>query len=246
MGRVNPVQNIRWYMLQGAVTVIWNHPFAENGKPYLVLAFWDNPHNQEAMPTLNLFTNVPVDSVIASDILKDCTKAVAKIIGKPESVGSFLYSPFCCSSCCFFGFLFSVLWLFVHLCCECYLFDDITLWTSLTFFFSFTVFFRWFGSLEFLSHSFQFVQVSYSYDLVELSVCMWKLFRLEICLIDMSACLRWKIEVSWGKLDSSRGWLLLGFAVCLDDEVEIPLNFRVINLILVPINWCLLMQPSIC
>ncbi|XP_031271361.1 macrophage migration inhibitory factor homolog [Pistacia vera] len=37
------------------------------------------------MPTLNLFTNVPVDAVIASDILKDSTKAVAKIIGKPES-----------------------------------------------------------------------------------------------------------------------------------------------------------------
>ncbi|KAH6772264.1 Tautomerase/MIF superfamily protein [Perilla frutescens var. hirtella] len=37
------------------------------------------------MPTLNLFTNVPVDGVIASDILKDATKAVAKIIGKPES-----------------------------------------------------------------------------------------------------------------------------------------------------------------
>ncbi|CAL5385269.1 hypothetical protein ACSBR2_001540 [Camellia fascicularis] len=37
------------------------------------------------MPTLNLFTNVPVDAVIASDILRDATKAVAKIIGKPES-----------------------------------------------------------------------------------------------------------------------------------------------------------------
>lgn len=38
------------------------------------------------MPTLNLFTNVPVDAVVASDILKDATKVVAKIIGKPESV----------------------------------------------------------------------------------------------------------------------------------------------------------------
>lgn len=38
------------------------------------------------MPTLNLFTNVPVDAVVSSDILKDATKAVAKIIGKPESV----------------------------------------------------------------------------------------------------------------------------------------------------------------
>ncbi|XP_062164782.1 uncharacterized protein LOC133871358 [Alnus glutinosa] len=37
------------------------------------------------MPTLNLFTNLPVDAVMASDILKDATKAVAKIIGKPES-----------------------------------------------------------------------------------------------------------------------------------------------------------------
>ncbi|CAO2824188.1 unnamed protein product [Amaranthus hypochondriacus] len=37
------------------------------------------------MPTLNLYTNVPVDAIVASDILKDATKAVAKTIGKPES-----------------------------------------------------------------------------------------------------------------------------------------------------------------
>ncbi|KAH1201232.1 hypothetical protein GmHk_17G047988 [Glycine max] len=37
------------------------------------------------MPTLNLFTNIPVDIVVASDILRYSTKAVAKIIGKPES-----------------------------------------------------------------------------------------------------------------------------------------------------------------
>ncbi|KAJ6800241.1 macrophage migration inhibitory factor-like protein [Iris pallida] len=37
------------------------------------------------MPTLNLNTNVPVDSVTASDILKDATRIVAKLIGKPES-----------------------------------------------------------------------------------------------------------------------------------------------------------------
>ncbi|KAI4344470.1 hypothetical protein L6164_011693 [Bauhinia variegata] len=37
------------------------------------------------MPTLNLFTNIPVDAVVASDILRDANKAVAKIIGKPES-----------------------------------------------------------------------------------------------------------------------------------------------------------------
>ncbi|KAA0058211.1 macrophage migration inhibitory factor-like protein [Cucumis melo var. makuwa] len=38
------------------------------------------------MPTLNLFTNVPVDTVVAADILKDASKAVSKILGKPESV----------------------------------------------------------------------------------------------------------------------------------------------------------------
>uniref|UniRef100_A0A2P2J505 L-dopachrome isomerase n=1 Tax=Rhizophora mucronata TaxID=61149 RepID=A0A2P2J505_RHIMU len=38
------------------------------------------------MPTLNLYTNVPVDAVTSSDILKDATKVVSKIIGKPESV----------------------------------------------------------------------------------------------------------------------------------------------------------------
>ncbi|KAK8967740.1 hypothetical protein KSP40_PGU011212 [Platanthera guangdongensis] len=37
------------------------------------------------MPTLNLTTNVPVDAVVASDVLKDATKIVAKTIGKPES-----------------------------------------------------------------------------------------------------------------------------------------------------------------
>jgi len=37
------------------------------------------------MPTLNLSTNVPVDSVVSSDILKDASKSVARIIGKPES-----------------------------------------------------------------------------------------------------------------------------------------------------------------
>lgn len=47
------------------------------------------------MPTLNLFTNVPVDAVVTSDILKDATKAVAKIIGKPESVSipAFIFFP---------------------------------------------------------------------------------------------------------------------------------------------------------
>ncbi|CAH9095044.1 unnamed protein product [Cuscuta epithymum] len=35
--------------------------------------------------SLSLFTNVPVDAVVASDILKDATKAVGRIMGKPES-----------------------------------------------------------------------------------------------------------------------------------------------------------------
>ncbi|ONK79434.1 uncharacterized protein A4U43_C01F6330 [Asparagus officinalis] len=37
------------------------------------------------MPALNLSVNVPVDPVVASDILKDATKILAKTIGKPES-----------------------------------------------------------------------------------------------------------------------------------------------------------------
>lgn len=40
------------------------------------------------MPTLNLNTNVPVDAVTSSDMLKDCSRILAKIIGKPESVSS--------------------------------------------------------------------------------------------------------------------------------------------------------------
>ncbi len=38
---------------------------------------------------MNLQTNVPVDSVVTSDILKDASKTVARILGKPESVNSF-------------------------------------------------------------------------------------------------------------------------------------------------------------
>jgi hypothetical protein len=38
------------------------------------------------MPTLNLSTNVPVDAVVAADILKDCSRVLARVIGKPESV----------------------------------------------------------------------------------------------------------------------------------------------------------------
>ncbi|KAH7283843.1 hypothetical protein KP509_34G026400 [Ceratopteris richardii] len=36
------------------------------------------------MPTLNISTNVPLDGISTSDILKDASKAVAKTIGKPE------------------------------------------------------------------------------------------------------------------------------------------------------------------
>ncbi|KAI5066061.1 hypothetical protein GOP47_0018685 [Adiantum capillus-veneris] len=36
------------------------------------------------MPTLNISTNVPLDGVSTSDILKDASKAVAKTVGKPE------------------------------------------------------------------------------------------------------------------------------------------------------------------
>eukprot|EP00243_Klebsormidium_subtile_P013794 TRINITY_DN935_c0_g1_i1.p1 TRINITY_DN935_c0_g1~~TRINITY_DN935_c0_g1_i1.p1 ORF type:complete len:116 (-),score=26.30 TRINITY_DN935_c0_g1_i1:205-552(-) len=37
------------------------------------------------MPTLKLQTNVPGDTVTTSDFLKEASKAVAKIIGKPEA-----------------------------------------------------------------------------------------------------------------------------------------------------------------
>ncbi|KAF7110520.1 hypothetical protein CFC21_110612 [Triticum aestivum] len=37
------------------------------------------------MPQLSLSTNVPVDAVAAADILRDCSRAFARIIGKPES-----------------------------------------------------------------------------------------------------------------------------------------------------------------
>jgi hypothetical protein len=40
------------------------------------------------MPTLNVSTNVPLDGVSTSDILKDLSKAVARTIGKPEQVSA--------------------------------------------------------------------------------------------------------------------------------------------------------------
>jgi phenylpyruvate tautomerase len=46
------------------------------------------------MPTLNVQTNVPLDGVVTSDILKDASKAVARVLGKPESVGCSLMLNF--------------------------------------------------------------------------------------------------------------------------------------------------------
>ncbi|EFJ20734.1 hypothetical protein SELMODRAFT_144009 [Selaginella moellendorffii] len=37
------------------------------------------------MPTLNISTNVPLDGVSTSDILKDASRTVARVLGKPES-----------------------------------------------------------------------------------------------------------------------------------------------------------------
>jgi hypothetical protein len=54
------------------------------------------------MPTVNLQTNVPVDSVVTSDILKDASKTVARILGKPESVNSFFESCLVVAACCVF------------------------------------------------------------------------------------------------------------------------------------------------
>lgn len=66
------------------------HPFIPNFKALLNCSYSiASPHynrqnkqsnNTPKMPTLSLFTNVPVDAVVASDILKDATKAVAKIV----------------------------------------------------------------------------------------------------------------------------------------------------------------------
>ncbi len=46
------------------------------------------------MPSLNVQTNVPVDGVVTSGILKEASKAVANIIGKPESVRNCSYAVF--------------------------------------------------------------------------------------------------------------------------------------------------------
>ncbi|OAE25349.1 hypothetical protein AXG93_4620s1640 [Marchantia polymorpha subsp. ruderalis] len=37
------------------------------------------------MPMLNVNTNVPLDAVVISDILKDASKAIARLLSKPES-----------------------------------------------------------------------------------------------------------------------------------------------------------------
>jgi phenylpyruvate tautomerase len=55
------------------------------------------------MPQLSLSTNVPVDAVVASDIIRDCSRALARIIGKPESVtplSSLLSAHSFCSTEC--------------------------------------------------------------------------------------------------------------------------------------------------
>jgi hypothetical protein len=51
------------------------------------------------MPSLNVQTNVPLDGVVTSGILKEASKAVANIIGKPESV--------CLISSLFFAFIWA-------------------------------------------------------------------------------------------------------------------------------------------
>jgi hypothetical protein len=52
-------------------------------------------HHHDSMPTLNVQTNVPLDDcVLVSDILKQTSKAVANIIGKPESVRNCSYAVF--------------------------------------------------------------------------------------------------------------------------------------------------------
>ena len=40
---------------------------------------------KDAMPTLNVTTNVPVDRVAASDLVGALSKAVAELVGKPEA-----------------------------------------------------------------------------------------------------------------------------------------------------------------
>ncbi len=55
-------------------------------KDFLVFPGSEPPGATTIMPTVNLQTNVPVDSVVTSDILKDASKTVARILGKPESV----------------------------------------------------------------------------------------------------------------------------------------------------------------
>ncbi|CAI5475682.1 unnamed protein product [Closterium sp. Yama58-4] len=37
------------------------------------------------MPTLNVQTNVPGENVVISDVMKDLSKVVARVIGKPEA-----------------------------------------------------------------------------------------------------------------------------------------------------------------
>jgi hypothetical protein len=60
-------------------------------------------HHHDSMPTFNVQTNVPLDDcVLVSDILKQTSKAVANIIGKPESVRNCSYAVFEISFECHF------------------------------------------------------------------------------------------------------------------------------------------------
>lgn len=71
------------------------HPGILGKEKGLVQITCSQIRQKKEMPTLNLFTNLPVDAVVASDILKDATKAVSKIIGKPESVKSLPFPSSC-------------------------------------------------------------------------------------------------------------------------------------------------------
>lgn len=71
------------------------------------------------MPTLNLNTNVPVDSVVASDILKDATKIVARTIGKPESVGDlFSLSLRLCPPAVWWNYSVNFIFHLIIKCCD--------------------------------------------------------------------------------------------------------------------------------
>ncbi|CAL9127852.1 unnamed protein product [Musa textilis] len=61
------------------------------------------------MPCLNISTNVSLESVDTSAVLSETTKAVAKIIGKPESVCGRLPSPIVSDSYFLFLYVFPLI-----------------------------------------------------------------------------------------------------------------------------------------